>query len=49
LWQNSNDRQDNYNCHILGLALIAYNGVDVSKYYQDFVIIRDKAQPVADN
>jgi hypothetical protein len=34
---------------ILGLALIAYTGVDVGKYYQDFVIIRDKAQPVADN
>lgn len=34
---------------ILGLALIAYTGIDVSKYYQDFVIIRDKTQPVTDN
>jgi hypothetical protein len=34
---------------ILGLALIAYTGIDASKYYQDFVMIRDKTQPVADN
>ena len=34
---------------ILGLVLIAYTGVDASKYYQDFIIFRDKAQPMADN
>ena len=34
---------------IFGLMLIAITGVDATKYYQDFIIIRDKAQPVADN
>ncbi|MGB9124924.1 MAG: hypothetical protein WA833_03430 [Nitrosotalea sp.] len=31
------------------LAFIAYTGINASHYYQDFVIIRDKAQPVVDN
>lgn len=34
---------------IFGLILIASTGVDTTKYYQDFIILRDKAQPVADN
>lgn len=34
---------------IFGLILIAIAGVDATKYYQDFIILRDKAQPVADN
>ena len=34
---------------IFGLILIAITGVDATKYYQDFIILRDKAQPVADN
>jgi len=34
---------------LFGLAFIAYTGVNASHYYQDFVIIRDKAQPVVDN
>ena len=34
---------------IFGLMLIAITGVDATKYYQDFIILRDKAQPVADN
>jgi len=34
---------------LFGLAFIAYTGVNASQYYQDFVIIRDKAQPVVDN
>jgi hypothetical protein len=34
---------------IFGLVLIAITGVDATKYYQDFIILRDKAQPVADN
>ncbi|MFZ0184760.1 MAG: hypothetical protein WBV92_01970 [Nitrosotalea sp.] len=34
---------------ILGLAFIAYTGVNASQYYQDFIMIRDKAQPMADN
>jgi len=34
---------------IFGLVLIAYTGVDASKYYQDLIIFRDKAQPVTDN
>ena len=31
------------------LAFVAYTGINASHYYQDFVIIRDKAQPVMDN
>ena len=31
------------------LAFVAYTGINASHYYQDFVIIRDKAQPVVDN
>ena len=34
---------------IFGLMLIVITGVDATKYYQDFIILRDKAQPVADN
>lgn len=34
---------------IFGLMLIAITGVNATQYYQDFIILRDKAQPVADN
>lgn len=34
---------------ICGLILIAITGVDAPKYYRDFIILRDKTQPVADN
>lgn len=33
---------------LFGLVFIAYTGVNATQYYQDFVIIRDKAQPVVD-
>lgn len=34
---------------LFSLVFIAYTGVNASQYYQDFVIIRDKAQPVVDD
>jgi hypothetical protein len=34
---------------LIGLAFIAYTGINATQYYQDFVMIRDKAQPMADN
>ena len=34
---------------IFALILVAYTGVNASQYYQDVIMVRDKAQPVADN
>ena len=34
---------------VFSLVLIAFTGVNATQYYQDFVLIRNVAQPVADN
>lgn len=34
---------------IFGLVLIAITGVDATKYYQDFIMLKNNTQSVVDN